>query len=315
MTIETRTDHDHRPTAEFRDYMDWELQRAFGRDRLHRRLRLAAIIVASLGVGVTAGLAPAQVRQDSARESLLQAAEADLRLAQVRMSIARERFITEDKLVAMGAVSSSADAAAQVRESEAQVARIQAEMEEIRLTGQSPRNELNAPQVNGRDFVSQRINLQLSVAEARLRAAEQKLLELRRRVRAGVVTQVHELEALTDLLRARRDFTVLAEKRALRREFLEKQTPVDQLALRLERTEMQQDHDVAEAQVRLARQRLSTIQKQRAAGAIGELEVMRADLDLRERELEVARLGMRLRAIPKIQPIQPIKPPGKDTLR
>jgi hypothetical protein len=312
MNIEI-TDHEHRPTAEFRDYMDWEIQRAFGRDRLYRRLRLAAVIVASLTVGVTAGLAPAQVRQDSARDSLLLAADADLRLAQLRLDLARAQHDKERQMIAVGALNSAAKTEMQVRDIQAEVARIQTDMAEIKATGQSPRNELNAPAVKGEDFVSRRVDLQLMAAEARLRAAEQEITEAGRRMNVGMITKVHELEARVDMMRARRDFAVLAEKRALRREFLEKQTPVDQLAQRLERAELQQDIGLAQTEVELAHQRLSALQKSLAAGAIGELEVMRANLELRELELGMRRMSMRLRAMQTIPPVRPI-PPGEDTL-
>jgi hypothetical protein len=310
MTIHTRTDREHLPTAEFREYMEWELQRAFGRDRLRRRLRLGAIIVASLGIGVTAGLAPAQVRRDSARDSLLLAAEADLRLAQVRLDLVRAQLDTErQRIVAAGALISPVKAEIlQVRDIVAEVERIRVDMAEIRATGQPPRDELNAPTVNGQDFVSRRVDLQLSAAEARLRAAEQDVAEAGRRVRVGVVPQVHALEARVEMIRARNDLAVFAEKLALRREFLEKGTPVDQLALRLERAELQRDIELADAQVELARQRVSTLEKGRAAGSIGELEVMRATLELRERELELSRLGLRLRALQRVPRL------GKDTL-
>src|SRR4051812_8861423 len=76
MTTNDTTDM-HRPTAEFRDYLEGEVTREYRRRRTFRRLRAAAVIIVSAGIGMTATLASAQVRESSAKDSLLAAARAD----------------------------------------------------------------------------------------------------------------------------------------------------------------------------------------------------------------------------------------------
>lgn len=52
---------------------------------------------------------------------------------------------------------------------------------------------------------------------------------------------------------------------------------------------------VAESAVKVARQRLELILKQRAVGVAGKLEQLKAEVELSERELELASIARRLK--------------------
>src|SRR4051812_9489701 len=103
----------HRPTDEFREKLEWEVLRRHrrntrdardarhGRDardprehpsvgaRTLRWAQAAVIVIVSGAIGVTAGIASAQIRQSSARDSLLANARAEAMLAQTRFNIAK----------------------------------------------------------------------------------------------------------------------------------------------------------------------------------------------------------------------------------
>ncbi len=86
---------------------------------------------------------------------------------------------------------------------------------------------------------------------------------------------------------------VLAERLTMRKEYLAKQTSVDALTQRLERATLGQDVVVAQRALELARGRAALLEKRGAAGAAGELEVMKANVELKEREIELQRLARR----------------------
>ena len=285
----------HRPTDAFREFLDGEVRRTFRRDRSRIGMRLAAVVIVSMALGLTGGLASAQVRESSQRESILDAARADAMLVQVRLELARAQLAESRRAVAAGAASkeSAAVAEQQVKEREAQLGRVAANIDEITATAKPPRDELNAPIVNGRDFVKERIQLQLMTAQQQLQSAEAAQVEAARRVRAGASSTAASMEAQLDVARATREMVVLAGRLSLRKEFLEKATPVEQLARRLEETELRQDAVVAQQALELARVRAALVEKSRAAGAVGDLEVMRAQLEMKEREIELQRLMRR----------------------
>jgi hypothetical protein len=300
----------HRPTEAFRDFLEEEVARGFRHGRAMRRIRLAAVVLLSVALGTTGGLASAQIRESSQRDSLLEAAQADATLVQARLGLAKAKLEDARRMVAIGMATPewSTGAELEVRQMEAQLARVAANINEIKATSQAPRDELNAPVVNGRDFVKDRIQYRLMAAQQQLQAAEAAQAEAARRVRVGAATELESLEPDLSLARARRDFAVLAERLALRKEFLERGTPIDQLTRRLEQAELRQDVVVAQRSLEVARTRAAALAKRKAVGAVGELELMKAQVELKEREIELDQLWRRLRDVGRAAAASPGKP-------
>jgi hypothetical protein len=93
--------------------------------------------------------------------------------------------------------------------------------------------------------------------------------------------------------RGRAAMTVLAQRLALRKEFVERATPIEQLSARLANTELQQDIAVAQQELALARQRAAQAERQRAAGIVTEFYLVQAKLKALEREAELQQLMVR----------------------
>jgi outer membrane protein TolC len=120
---------------------------------------------------------------------------------------------------------------------------------------------------------------------------------MKRRFDTGIVAGPAVLEAEVELLRARAALATLMERRSLRREFLEKGTAADELALRLESTQLRQEVTVAEQSLRLAKARLNLLRKQMETGVATRLELMRAEVRMQETELELRQLLLRLKRL------------------
>ena len=307
MTDETM----HQPTPDFRDRLEWEVTRAYRREgtlgeqrqRRGRRLRGVAIVLACIGISVATGIASAQVRYGAQRDSLLEAAQADLELIKLRVELARARLDEVMQLVRVGAAGTEtvATAEAEMREIETRFVRARLNIEEIRATSQSPRDELTAPLVGKRDFVQERMQLELIAAQQQLTAAERALAETQRRVSIGTVSESARAEAEVDLVRARAGLEFLAAHRALRREFVEKGTAAEDLARRLGAAQTKMELEIAQQALTLARIKLDTLVKLRDIGTVTRLEVMRAEVELRERELELNKLQQRRQRLEGIQ--------------
>jgi hypothetical protein len=303
-------DTTHTPTADFRDRLERTVMHTYHleqeldhRARAKRTgwARLAAVIVVSVAIGATAGIASGQIRDAVRRDSLLDAAKADATLAAVRLNLARERLSDTKRRFDVGAsdATSLANADAELREMEAQVMRTRYNIEEITATAQAPRDDLNSPLIGGRDFVKDRIMLDLMAAQRRLTAAEGAAAESERRERAGAASDLATLEARLEVERGRAAMTVLAQRLALRKEFVERSTPIDQLSARLANVELQQDIAVAQQELDLARQRAAQAERQRAAGVVTEFYLVQAKLKALEREAELHQLMVRYNQRPK----------------
>jgi outer membrane protein TolC len=273
------------------------------RQKRGRRLRGVAIVMACIGISVATGIASAQVRYGAQRDSLLEAARADLELIMLRFELAKAHVDEVMKLARVGAAGTEAvvSAEAELREMEARVVRARLNMEEIRATSQSPRDELTAPLVGKRDFVQERLQLELIAAQQQLTAAERAMAETQRRVSIGTVSESARAEAEVELVRAQASLAFLADRRALRREFVEKGTGADDLARRLSVAQTKMELEIAQQALNLARIKLDALMKLRDVGTVTRLEVMRAEVELRERELELNQLRQRRQRLEEIQ--------------
>ena len=297
----------YQPTDQFRDHLEREVRRRFrraNRDRAvaaarRQRWSKAAVIVAvSASIGASAGFASAQMRQNAARDSLLATARAEAALAKIRGDLARAQADDVAGQVQIGALDQrSLDAAvAESRVMEARRNRAGLNVEEISASGLPARDDLTAPLVNRRDYVKLRIQLDVVTVEARLKDAEERQANAELRARAGAAGDGSLSTADVDVATAKAEMSVLAEKLKLRADFLEHGTPADTLARLVEAAQLRADASVAEAQLASARKRLAVVEKRKAFGLADDVELLRAQLAVKELELALQKLGFRLRA-------------------
>jgi hypothetical protein len=293
------------PSPEFRAHLEWEVARAFRREaslrsavhETRRRRRRAAVAVAiCLALGTVSSFATAQVRDGTRRDSLLQAARAEVEMAQLRQDLARRQYEEMARKVQAGVTSAIElrQMQAELQAMIAKVARTRLNVEEIQAAALPPRDELNAPLVKGRDYVRLRIEAELSAAQQRTSVLEQQLAEVERQRRVGMTNQLTVSETQVAVERAQHELGLLAEKLRLRQEALEKKTPMDRLMIRLDSTQAVMDVEMAARVKDVAAARLEQMRKQRATGAISELDLMRAEVEFKERELELANLRDRV---------------------
>jgi hypothetical protein len=288
----------HQPTDSFRDYLEDEVVREFRRNRNFRRLRAAAVIIVSVGIGASATFASAQVRESSAKDSLLAAVQADALVAQMRLNLARLQLEEEQKQDSVGARQAGVlPSESLYKEMEAAVATLALDQAEIAITSRPARNELNAPLVNGRDFVKERMQLQMMVAQQRLDAAERRLADANRRVSVGVSSELESADYEATVLRRRADLAVLAEQLNARRDFLEKGTPVGELTVRVERMEVQQAIQVAQRELVNAQARSALLEKRFNVGVATRLEMLEAQTNVELQKLQLQKLVQRLQQL------------------
>ena len=295
------TEITHRPTPEFRDFLEGEIMREFRRDRSFARLRIAAVVLATLAAGTTAGFASAQIRENAQRDSLLESAQSDLALVALRLELVRARLADVESKFKVGVVgqASVASALSELRQMEAQAARVKLNVDEINASSIPPRDDLNSPLVGTRDFVTERLQLDLFAAQERLTAAEQAHAEAEPRFRVGAIGALALQEAALEVTRARAALGALAERRKARKEFVEQGTPVEQLNRRLQQAQVRFDAMVAQETINVMRRRLEALEKQFGVGTASEVDVLRARLEVREKEIELQSLARQLRELTK----------------
>ena len=291
----------HQPTPEFREYLEGEITSEFRRHRAFARVRLTAVLLATLAAGTTAGLASAQIRQGAQRDSLLETALSDMALVVMRLDMTRRHIEDVKSRFKVGVVGSAAlaDAELELRKMEALGLRAKLNVDEIRASALPARDDLNAPLVGGRDFVSERLQVDLFLAQQRLNTAEAAQAEAERQWRVGSVGELAVQDAGLKAIRERVALGTLAERRKLRKEFIDLGTSGDQLNRRFQQVQVRNDAYVAQETVNVLRRRLEAVRKQHAVGTASELDLLRAEYELKEKEYELQLLARQLRELVK----------------
>jgi outer membrane protein TolC len=301
------TENPHIPSDEFRANLEWQVRTALRREarfatpvrRDRRRVSSVIVLLIGLTLGAGAAVASAQVRESRDRAALLTTMESEHRVAEMQLQLASQELALTRRRFAAGVVGreSLLQAESAVRAAEIKLNRIQLNIEEINATGAAPRDEISAPLVGNRDFVKERLHLDLVLAQQKLSVAEQAAAEAERRVQLGVVDRMAALQSKTELARARADLELLVHTVELREQSLqEKQQPAD-VADAVQRLRLQSELQFMQVQHEIQRQRLETMRNRHRVGALTELDVLRAEVALAESAAQLAAVQRQLQLL------------------
>ena len=298
----------HEPSREFRAHLQWQIETALRRESrvaeparggAMRWVRTAVVVLVALAVGGAAGVASGRVQDARQRNSLVESVHAEMQLTQTRLALAQAEYrdLKDRYDIGQAGRESVRVAEQQVRAMEAAVERLQLDLQEIQSTAAAPRNDLDAPVVGGRDFVRDRLMLEMQTAQRRLAAAEEIVSQMRSRMEIGMAPPAAVADAEADVARVRAELTLLKSKLDLRRQYLEGTLAQEQLAATLRRTELTLALQRAQQEIALLRQRVTQLRGQASVGLAAQLEVKRAEVDLLEREIELQRIQRELAAL------------------
>jgi hypothetical protein len=157
--------HSTEPDPEFVDRLEWQLRgemrraREFAaRSRRRGWIRAAALVVLSVAIGFATATFAQQIEDREQARYLMMELEGRLDLANLRVQMLQEFALDQG--------TTDPDERRQL-ELQAQLAqwemrRLALDYEEARATGAPPRDELTAPLVRGRDFVTERLEIELA---------------------------------------------------------------------------------------------------------------------------------------------------------
>ena len=286
------TEHPHAPSDSFREHLEWQVRTAVRRETRFatpvaaRRNRAPSVVILLIGLtlGAGAAVASAQVRESRDRATLLITSEREHRVAEMRLALIGQELALARRRFEAGVIGreSLAEAENALRAAELKLNRVELNMEEIRASGAAPRDEISAPLVGNRDFVKERLQLELVLAQQKLATAEQIAEETDRRVQLGVVDRMAALQTKADLARAQVDLELLANTVQLRQQFLQEKQHPAAVADALQRLRLQAELQFVQEQHATQRARLQMLRERHQVGAIPELDVLRAEVSLAE---------------------------------
>jgi len=250
----------HEPSPEFVSNLEWQIKTSFQRkDRFAQpmrqngaaRARTVFLVLLSAFIGAGAVMASEQVQQSRAKEILLVRVQGQQRIAalQLEMVVSNLRDVEERFEAGLIHEEDLVMARLPLREAEAHIQTLRLDEEEIEASGEAPRNEISAPLVDGRDFVTERMRLELQTAMDRFSLFEQRLAGTMEAVDTGFFASDsdHVRQAEASVAHMETEVAGIQERMTLRRRFLDGE---------LTAVEVEAGLEIEEAESRLEQHRL-----------------------------------------------------------
>ncbi len=221
------------PDGKFVERLGWQLSSEFRRaDRLKpasgriavpRGIAAAALMIGIMTTGVTV-IKAAEYIKDSWRKKIEVArAEKDFQVNEARLEFFRRSASRTAELAAKGLVGEDERLAgtAAADKAKLEMSRSIANLDEVKISGEAPRDELYAPKVGGRDFVAERLEIRRMEAELELQQLEGRTERCERLAKEAMISQ-GELKAAREQTAFFRDEISAIQKRLeLRKSFLD----------------------------------------------------------------------------------------------
>lgn len=296
----------YEPDGQFLERLEWQLSSEYrrtnrlkpssGKIAVPRRMVAITCMVGILMTGV-AMIKAAEYIQDSWRKKIeIARAETEVKLKRAHLESTREMASRAEMRFSNGLV----------REEEYRVIQIAAKraeldwnksllnLDEVKASGAAPRNELYAPEVGGRDFVSERLKIEIKEIELDLELFRSRVERLKQLVEKGLV-QGDEFGLIQSEIAARKVTIDKIQKRLdLRKRFVAGEITAQEVEIKDRMTIAERNLHLAQSMVDSLSEQLKRLKTLETKGMISPLEIkqMQYALDAAQAELELATLEM-----------------------
>lgn len=304
----------HKPREEFVNQLELHLRADLRRrnlaakthgwipqSRLAVAVAIGAIAIVSMAAGAGVVAAAYEARLSEQRDLLLGTFEQRSVIAKQRLALATEQLRDVQSRVEVGIEPQETVLAAQVKvtEAEAELKSIDLDIAEIRATGREPMNALSAPLIAGRDFVTERLRLEMSVPAAALEAQKAQARAARSRFEVGMADATEVGAAETRTIELESAVEVFRRKLGIRQTFLKGGLTAAVADLRGLEAETDLRRTALARRIDFARRQVRDLQARIEVGTANPLNLAEAKLRLLELELQMSRADYDLLLIRK----------------
>jgi outer membrane protein TolC len=299
----------HEPSDEFITSLEREITREVRRrhqpipwphwlpqTRMAATLALIALMVVSMGIGAGAMAAGYAAQSSERRDQLTTSYEQRADLARQRLVVANDELKAAERQVSVGMASTMGvfEGRMKVAPAEAQLKSLQLQLEEIRVTKLEPRNELSAPRVSGRDFVTERLRVDMSIPEALLVYEHERQREAEKRFQVGMADGLDVASAQVRVVEVESVIDTFRRKLDIRQRFLAGTVDAVEAELRVLEAEAEQRTKSLTPRLVLARKEVDRLTGRVDIGAATRVEVSVATLKRLQLETDLAKADLDL---------------------
>jgi outer membrane protein TolC len=167
-------------------------------------------------------------------------------------------------------------------------------LEEVQMSGEIPRNELYAPMVGGRDFVSERLMLEKTGVEMGLHLHRRQLKRFKQMAEVGLIHDYELVLILAEIASQEVTLYKIHKQLNLRTSFLAGEITAHEVEIEDRMTGAERNMHLAQAKVKSLKEQLKRLRALESQGNITHMEVMQLQyaLDAAQAELNLAALEM-----------------------
>lgn len=292
----------YEPDSQYLDRLEWQLASEYRRaNRLKsappkiavpRRLAALTLMVGILLTGVAVITAKEYIRDSWRKKIEIARAETDVILNKAHLASMRELESSAKKQVSDGLIREeeylALETAANTAELELQKSLLN--LDEVKVSGEVPRDDLYAPIVGGRDFVSERLELSVKEAQLGLEMFLPRYERLRELVADGLIRE-DELESVQGDIVARKEMVEKILKQLdLRKRFLAGELTARQVEISSRAAAADRNLAIAESKVGALKTQMERAQALVSRGMIKQTEITQLQyaLDAAQAEWKLA---------------------------
>jgi hypothetical protein len=294
----------NKPESQFVERLEWQLTSAFRRASrltpmvrkvaIPRRLAAAALLVCVLLTGVAVSKAADYVKDSWRRKIEVARAERDVILKRAHLESILRMEKQAGERIAAGVIEEEEYRALKTAAEGAEydLKRSRLDLEEVKKSGVAPRNELYAPKVGGRDYVSERLELELKAAELDLGQMERRLNRFADLAEEKMI-RTDRLALIQGETEGRRlKIGGIRRRLELRKKFLEGELSAEEAEVRELLTDAEKSLKMHEARIEAIKAELKRLETLEAKGLIsqGEVDRLKYELDAAQAEKKLAAL-------------------------
>lgn len=294
------------PDGRYLERLEWQLSSEYRRANLlkpasgkiavPRWMAATCLAVGILMTGV-AVIKAADYIKDSWRKKIeIARVETEVELKKIHLESIREIASQMKSRVADGLIREDEykliDLA--VKNAELDLQRSLSNLDEVKTSGQVPRNELYAPLVDGRDFVSERLEMERKAAELDLGQLRIQQERLSRLLEQNLVRADELVPIQTSIAGRKMMMDKIQRKLDLRARFLSGEITAQKAEIEDRMTEAERNLRLAQSRMESLKKELERLEALEARGKISHMEVtrLRNALDAAQTEWKLSALEM-----------------------
>jgi len=294
----------YEPDSRFVERLEWQLASEYrrtnrlkpssGKVAVSRRMVAVALLAGVLTTGV-AVIKAADYIKDSWRKGLeIARVGTEVQLKKAHLESTREMAARAEKLASIGVIREEESQALKlgVEKAALDLDRSLLNLDEVKASGVAPRDELYAPVLGGRDFVSERLKIQIQDVERDLELLGKRLDRVKQLVEVGTASE-GDLDLIQAEIAARKAMIDETRKRIdLRKRYVEGEITAQEVELGNRMAVAEKNLHQAQSRVDSLMKQLERLQAQEALGMISPRETsqLRYALDAAQAELKLATL-------------------------